>query len=192
MTLLEIILLIIGAGCLAAGFFIPDRPKTKASWEEKKEIKRMHDLIDQDLEKYKENLKKSLEDEMNEYMEKAQKGIESISDEKIKAVTECGENAIGSINKNHDEVKDTLKAIESVKDEANAGFEKSKSALDEAKDTLKAIESAKDEAKADIEKTKTELDEAKDTLKAIESAKDEAKAEVEKTKSELDEAKDTL
>ena len=166
MTLLEIILLIIGAGCLAAGFFIPDRPKTKASWEEKKEIKRMHDLIDQDLEKYTENLKKSLEDEMNEYMEKAQKGIESISDEKIKAVTECSENAIGSINKNHDEVKDTLKAIESVKDEANAGFEKSKSALDEAKDTLKAIESAKDEAKADIEKTKSELDEAKDTLKA--------------------------
>ena len=199
MTLLEIILLIIGAGCLVAGFFIPEKPKTKASWEEKKEIKRMHDLIDQDLEKYKENLKKSLEDEMNEYMENAQKGIESISDEKIKAVTECGENAIGSINKNHDEVKDTLKAIETAKDEANAGFEKSKNALDEAKDTLKAIESAKDEAKADIEKTKTELgeakadiektkselDEAKDTLKAIEAAKDEAKADIEKTKSEF-------
>ena len=185
MTLLEIILLIIGAGCLIAGFFIPERPKTKASWEEKKEIKRMHDLIDQDLEKYKENLKKSLEDEMNEYMEKAQKGFESISDEKIKAVTEVGENAIGSINKNHDEVKDTLKAIETVIDEANAGFEKSKTALDEAKDTLKAIESAKDEAKAEVEKTKSELDEAKDTLKAIESAKDEAKADIEKTKSEL-------
>lgn len=192
MTLLEIILLIIGAGCLVAGFFIPEKPKTKASWEEKKEIKRMHDLIDQDLEKYKENFKKSLEDEMNEYMENAQKGIESLSDEKIKAVTECGENAIGSINKNHDEVKDTLKAIETAKDEANAGFEKSKTALDEAKDTLKAIESAKDEAKAEVEKTKSELDEAKDTLKAIESAKDEAKAEVEKTKSELNDAKDTL
>ena len=192
MTLLEIILLIIGAGCLVAGFFIPEKPKTKASWEEKKEIKRMHDLIDQDLEKYKENLKKSLEDEMNEYMENAQKGIESLSDEKIKAVTECGENAIGSINKNHDEVKDTLKAIETAKDEANAGFEKSKNALDEAKDTLKAIESAKDEAKADIEKTKSELDEAKDALKAIETAKDEAKADIEKTKSELDEAKDAL
>ena len=192
MTLLEIILLIIGAGCLVAGFFIPEKPKTKASWEEKKEIKRMHDLIDQDLEKYKENLKKSLEDEMNEYMENAQKGIESLSDEKIKAVTECGENAIGSINKNHDEVKDTLKAIETVKDEANAGFEKSKTALDEAKDTLKAIESAKDEAKADIEKTKSELDEAKDALKAIETAKDEAKADIEKTKSELHEAKDAL
>ena len=89
-------------------------------------------------------------------MEKAQKGIESISDEKIKAVTECGENAIGSINKNHDEVKDILKAIETVKDEANAGFEKSKTALDEAKDTLKAIESAKDEAKAEVEKTGNE------------------------------------
>ena len=174
MTLLEIILLIIGAGCLAAGFFIPDRPKTKASWEEKKEIKRMHDLIDQDLEKYKENLKKSLEDEMNEYMEKAQKGIESISDEKIKAVTECGENAIGSINKNHDEVKDTLKAIESAKDEAKAEVEKTKSELDEAKDTLKAIESAKDEAKADIEKTKSEL------ISEIEQKETEIKAEAEK------------
>ena len=156
MTLLEIILLIIGAGCLIAGFFIPERPKTKASWEEKKEIKRMHDLIDQDLEKYKENLKKSLEDEMNEYMENAHKGIESFSDEKIKAVKECSETAIGDINKNHDEVKESLKTIESYKDEATADFEKSKSALDEAKDTLKAIESAKDEAKADIEKTKSE------------------------------------
>ncbi|MBR4413312.1 MAG: hypothetical protein IKS60_06835, partial [Lachnospiraceae bacterium] len=156
------------------GFFIPDRPKTKASWEEKKEIKRMHDLIDQDLEKYKENLKQSLEDEMNEYMEKAQKGIESISDEKIKAVTECGENAIGSINKNHDEVKDTLKAIESAKDEAKAEVEKTKSELDEAKDTLKAIESAKDEAKADIEKTKSEL------ISEIEQKETEIKAEAEK------------
>ena len=170
MTLLEIILLIIGAGCLVAGFFIPERPKTKASWEEKKEIKRMHDLIDSDLEKYKENLKKSLEDEMNEYMENAQKGLESISEEKIKAVTELSENAIGSINKNHDEVKDTLKAIETVKDEATADFEKSKTALDEAKDTLKAIESAKDEAKADIEKTKSEL------ISEIEAKENEVKA----------------
>lgn len=195
MTLLEIILLIIGAGCLVAGFFIPERPKTKASWEEKKEIKRMHDLIDSDLEKYKENLKKSLEDEMNEYMENAHKGIESLSDEKIKAVKECSETAIGDINKNHDEVKDTLKTIESYKDEATADFEKSKSALDEAKDTLKAIEIAKDEAKADIEsakydvkanieKTKSELDEAKNELKAIEDAKVEAKADIEKSKDE--------
>ena len=195
MTLLEIILLIIGAGCLVAGFFIPERPKTKASWEEKKEIKRMHDLIDSDLEKYKENLKKSLEDEMNEYMENAHKGIESLSDEKIKAVKECSETAIGDINKNHDEVKDTLKTIESYKDEATADFEKSKSALDEAKDTLKAIEIARDEAKADIEsakydvkanieKTKSELDEAKNELKAIEDAKVEAKADIEKSKDE--------
>ncbi len=180
MTLLEIILLIIGAGCLVAGFFIPEKPKTKASWEEKKEIKRMHDLIDQDLEKYKENLKKSLEDEMNEYMENAQKGIESLSDEKIKAVTECGENAIGSINKNHDEVKDTLKAIETAKDEANAGFEKSKNALDEAKDTLKAIESAKDEAKADIEKTKSEfIIEIEQKESSIKAEKTEAVVEAE-------------
>ncbi len=195
MTLLEIILLIIGAGCLVAGFFIPERPKTKASWEEKKEIKRMHDLIDSDLEKYKENLKKSLEDEMNEYMENAHKGIECLSDEKIKAVKECGETAIGNINKNHDEVKESLKTIESYKDEATADFEKSQSALDEAKDTLKAIESAKDEAKADIEsakdeakadieKTKSELDEAKDALKAIENAKVEAKADIDKSKDE--------
>ena len=169
MTLLEIILLIIGAGCLIAGFFIPERPKTKASWEEKKEIKRMHDLIDSDLEKYKENLKKSLEDEMNEYMENAHKGIESLSDEKIKAVKECGETAIGDINKNHDEVKESLKTIESYKDEATADFEKSKSALDEAKDALKAIENAKDEAKADIE-----------------SAKDEARADTENSKNEAD------
>ena len=146
MTLLEIILLIIGAGCLVAGFFIPEKPKTKASWEEKKEIKRMHDLIDQDLEKYKENLKKSLEDEMNEYMENAQKGIESLSDEKIKAVTECGENAIGSINKNHDEVKDTLKAIESAKDEAKADIEKTKSEL------ISEIEQKETEIKAEAEK----------------------------------------
>ena len=195
MTLLEIILLIMGAGCLIAGFFIPERPKTKASWEEKKEIKRMHDLIDSDLEKYKENLKKSLKDEMNEYMENAHKGIESLSDEKIKAVKECGETAIGDINKNHDEVKESLKTIESYKDEATADFEKSKSALDEAKDALKAIEnakdeakadieSAKDEAKADIEKTKSELDEAKDALKVIENAKDEAKADIESAKDE--------
>jgi len=157
MTLLEIILLIVGAGCLIAGYFIPEKPKTKASWEEKKEIKRMHDLIDSDLEKYKENLKKSLEDEMNEYMENAHKGIESISEEKIKELKECGDNAIGDINKNHEDIKDTLKTIESFKDEATADFEKSKSALDEAKDTLKAIENAKDEGKVEIEKSESEL-----------------------------------
>ena len=84
MTLLEIILLIIGAGCLVAGFFIPERPKTKASWEEKKEIKRMHDLIDQDLEKYKENLKKSLEDEMNEYMERLRKASRAYLTKRLK------------------------------------------------------------------------------------------------------------
>ncbi|MBO4775915.1 MAG: hypothetical protein J5515_04800 [Lachnospiraceae bacterium] len=157
MTLLEIILLLIGIACLVGGFFIPEKTKTKTSWEEKKETEHIKELIEKEMEKYKDTLKDSLEEEVSEYMEKAERGLERISNEKIMAVTEYGDTVLGDINKNHDEAVFLYNMLNDKHDDILKSQAQIESTSKEVKNTLKAIENAKEEANADFEKNKSAL-----------------------------------
>ncbi|MCR4649121.1 MAG: hypothetical protein K5776_08595 [Lachnospiraceae bacterium] len=157
MTILEIILLVLGAACLAAGIFIPEKTKAKTSWEERKETERIKELIENEIEKYKVNLKDSLEEEVSEYLEKAERGLERISNEKIMAVNEYGDTVLKDINKNHEEAVFLYDMLNNKHDDILKSQAELESTSRDVKNTLQAIESAKDEANADFEKNKSAL-----------------------------------
>ena len=157
MSVLEIVLLIIGIACLIAGIFIPEKTKAKTSWEERKETQHVRELIEEEFEKYKESLKTSLEDDVNDAMEKAERGLERISNEKIMAVNEYGDTVLNDINKNHDEAVFLYNMLNDKHDDILKSQAQIESTSKEVKNTLKAIESAKDEANADFEKNKSAL-----------------------------------
>ncbi|MBO7375325.1 MAG: hypothetical protein J6U09_05900, partial [Lachnospiraceae bacterium] len=100
---LEIVLILLGAGCIAAGFFIPKNSKISSSIEEKKEEKHIQELIEREIDRQKESLKNSLDEEVKDYMEKAERGLERISNDKIMAVNEYSDTVLNDINKNHEE-----------------------------------------------------------------------------------------
>jgi len=157
MSILEIILLIIGVICLIAGIFIPEKTKAKTSWEERKEANHIRELIEEEVEKYKDTLKLSLDDEVSQYMQKAERGLERISNEKIMAVNEYGDTVLNDINKNHDEAVFLYNMLNDKHDDILKRQAQIENTSKEVKDTLKAIKSAKDEVNADFEKTKSAL-----------------------------------
>ncbi len=195
MTLLEIILLIIGVACLIGGFFIPEKTKTKTSWEEKKETEHIKELIEKEVEKYKDTLKDSLEEEVSEYMEKAERGLERISNEKIMAVTEYGDTVLGDINKNHDEAVFLYNMLNDKHDDILKSQAQIESTSKEVKNTLKAIENAKDEAKADFEKNKsallTEFEKKENEIELEKNKLNAMEEEFNKNRQELNAPKET-
>ena len=157
MTLLEIILLIIGVGFLVAGFLIPENKNNKSSFDEKKDAERIRELVESQTKEYLGTLKDSLDDEVNEYLEKAERGLERLSNEKIMAVTEFGDTVLNDINKSHEEAVFLYNMLnDKHKDilESQASIENTSK---EVKNTLRAIETAKDEANADFQKNKSAL-----------------------------------
>ncbi len=157
MTLLEILLLITGIACLVAGFFIPEKNKPKSASEEKKETEHIKELIEKEVDKYKDTVRSSLEDEVSQYMDKAERGLERISNDKIMAVTEYGDTVLKDINKNHEEAVFLYNMLNEKHDDILKSQAKIESTSKEVKDTLKAIENAKDEANADFAKNKSAL-----------------------------------
>ena len=167
MTVLEIILLIIGAGLIVLGFVIPEKTKIQTSWEEKKEEKHIKELIEAEAEKYRDSLKESLEEDVKDYLEKAERGLERISNEKIMAVNEYSDTVLSDINKNHEEAVFLYDMLNEKHDEIIKSQAQIENTSKEVKDTLKAIETAKEEASADFEKNK------KDILSRLESKENE-------------------
>ncbi len=150
-------MLVLGVGCLAAGFFLPEKTKAKTSWEERKETERIKELIEKEIENYKVNLKDSLEEEVSEYLDKAERGLERISNEKIMAVNEYGDTVLKDINKNHEEAVFLYDMLNNKHDDILKSQAELENTSRDVKNTLKAIESAKDEANADFEKNKSAL-----------------------------------
>lgn len=143
MTILEIVLLILGIVLFIAGFFIPEKTKSQTSWEEKKEAKKIQDLIEKELDKRKVELNESLDDQVNDCIEKAERALERISNEKIMAVNEYGDTVLGDINKNHEEAVFLYSMLNEKHDDIIKSQADIESTRKEVKETLKAIEEAK-------------------------------------------------
>lgn len=163
MTILEIVLLVIGVLAFIAGFFIPEKTKAQTSWEEKKEARRIQELIEKELDKRKEDFNDSLEEQVNEFVEKTERTLERISNEKIMAVNEYSDTVLSDINKNHEEAVFLYSMLNEKHDDIIKSQAEIESTSREVKNTLKAIEEAKEnaalEAKALIEENSNRQEE---------------------------------
>lgn len=163
MTILEIVLLVIGVLAFVAGFFIPEKTKTQTSWEEKKEARRIQELIEKELDKRKEDFNDSLEEQVNDFVEKTERTLERISNEKIMAVNEYSDTVLSDINKNHEEAVFLYSMLNEKHDDIIKSQAEIESTSREVKNTLKAIEEAKEnaalEAKALIEENSNRQEE---------------------------------
>lgn len=157
MTILELILLIIGAACFTAGFFVPEKTRSEKAWEEKKEERKIHELIEKEIDKYKESLNDSLEEKVQDYLDKAERGLERISNDKIMAVNEYGDTVLSDINKNHDEAVFLYSMLNDKHDDILKSQAEIESTSQIVRETLKEIENVKTETYADIEKNKNDI-----------------------------------
>lgn len=157
MTVLEIILLILGVAFLVLGFFVPEKSKNQTQWEEKKEARKIDELIEKEFDGYKEKLNESLEEDMNIYLEKAERGLERISNDKIMAVNEYGDTVLADINKNHEEAVFLYSMLNDKHDDILKSQSEIENTSKDVKETLKAIEDARERAEKDFEKNRQDI-----------------------------------
>ncbi len=104
MSLLEIILLVVGAVLFVVSFLIPEKEE-KLSQESrmmaKKEIRKM---VSEEMEAVRNHVDELVDETVNYAMEKTERSMERLSNEKIMAVSEYSEIVLKEINKNYDEV----------------------------------------------------------------------------------------
>lgn len=174
MTILEIVLLVLGVVLFIAGFFIPEKTKTKTSWEEKKELQRIQELIDNELNKRQNDFDEALDDKLKDALDKTERALERITNDKIMAVNEYGDTVLSDINKNHDEAVFLYSMLNDKHEDILKSQANIESTSREVKNTLKAIEESKS-IKEEAVKESTESTGIVEPIDSIDNVVEETK-----------------
>ena len=160
MGVLEIVLLIIGAGIFALSFLLP--AGAAADGEASKETVREEakNAVAKEMEGVKERIGDIVDETVTYAVEKTERSLERISNEKIMAVNEYSDTVLEDINKNHKEVmflydmlndkhenlKNTATQVEKTAKEAQQTAKEAELAAKEAEQTVKEAEQTAKEA----------------------------------------------
>lgn len=105
MTVMEIVLLIIGALVFAASFRVPIGKDEKITEEQRlineEEVKKQVQL---QMEEVKGQFADSLDESVSDAVERAEHSLDKLTNEKIMAVNEYSDTVLSDIHKNHEEV----------------------------------------------------------------------------------------
>lgn len=96
-------MLIAGAVLFTVSFFIPDRGKGTVSLDEEEEKKIIRELLEKEVDRYKDELEETAEECVNDNRDKMERAMDRITNEKMNAVNEYSDTVIEQIKKNHDE-----------------------------------------------------------------------------------------
>ena len=104
MSVLEIILLIMGIVIFIGSFLIPER-KTRSGKEEAViDEKKIHDLVEKEVEEAQGKITDIVDETITYAMEKTERSMDRLTNEKMMAVNEYSDTVLSEINKNHQEV----------------------------------------------------------------------------------------
>lgn len=101
MSVVEIVLLIVGAAVFVLSFFIPDKNNKRESRIDKKAIDA---AVDESIGNVKGRLEAVVDEAVSYAIEKSERLMERVTNEKLGAVDEYAGSVLESINKNHQEV----------------------------------------------------------------------------------------
>ncbi len=179
MSVIEIVLIIIGALLFLLGYLLPARKKDldeEVQLISEDEIKK---LIAKEVDGVKEQIS-SIVDETIEYsMEKAERSMEKVSNDKIMAVGEYSDTVLEQINKNHKEVVFLYDMLNDKHDNLVTTINKVTQTADEIKQNVRDAEITADEAVKKVKDAQTEAKVVLDRIMMAEHSVMEAQENVE-------------
>lgn len=104
MSTMEIVLIIIGAAVLAAGYFLPSGRKKVDEEVQLISEDEIRKLIDKETAEVHDRVAQTVDDGIKYAMENTERSMEKASNEKIMAINEYADTVLEEINKNHQEV----------------------------------------------------------------------------------------
>jgi len=141
MNSMEIVLLVIGALVFVASFLIPTGKGGSPGHDREIAIDEIRSLVDREFDRIRDQVDDAVEDAVRDSMERAERSLERVSDEKIRAASEYSDTVLGQINKSQQE-------ITFLYDMLNAKHDSLKNTALEVDRKIKAAETAGREADA--------------------------------------------
>ncbi len=103
MNWIEVALLILGAGALAASFIIPAKSENEDTAQQI-DVELIRSIIEKEMADAKERVAEVVDETLDYAVEKTERSCERTSNEKIMAISEYSETVLADINKSHQEV----------------------------------------------------------------------------------------
>lgn len=143
MSVLEIVLLIMGIVIFIGSFLIPER-KTRSGKEEVViDEKKIHDLVEKEVEEAQGKITDIVDETITYAMEKTERSMDRLTNEKMMAVNEYSDTVLSEINKNHQEVV-------FLYDMLNDKHENLKNAVTEVEKTAKEVRQTVKDAEINV------------------------------------------
>lgn len=141
MSVIEIVLIIVGAGVFLLGYFLPAGKKKNADEEvqliSEAEIRKM---VENETETVRERVSDIVDETIGYSIEKTERAMERVANEKIMAVNEYSDTVLEEINKNHKEVTFLYDMLNDKHETLMASIGKASQVAEEIRQTVRDAE----------------------------------------------------
>lgn len=161
MSMIEIVLIIVGAIVLCAGYFLPAKKEKEDTKVTQIDEEHMKLLVEKEINQARGKIDGIVEETIQYAMEKAERSMERVSNEKIMAVNEYSDTVLSEINKNHEEVVFLYDMLNNKHENLKNTVSEVDKTAKEVKETLKDMEISVQELTVEMEQTKTSVPEDK-------------------------------
>ena len=196
MSVIEIVLIIIGAGVFLLGYLLPAGKKDVDEEVQLISEAEIRKLVDSETERVRDRVSDIVDETIGYSIEKTERAMERVANEKIMAVNEYSDTVLEEINKNHKEVTFLYDMLNDKHETLMAGIGQATQVADEIRQTMRdaeitAEETARkardaegvaDEALARIRNAELSAREAQD---AVQEAVESVMGAVEDTRTDL-------
>lgn len=196
MSVIEIVLIIIGAGVFLLGYFLPAGKKDADEEVQLISEAEIRKLVEGETETVREKISDIVDETIGYSIEKTERAMERVANEKIMAVNEYSDTVLEEINKNHKEVTFLYDMLNDKHETLLADIGQANQATEEIRQTVrdaeitaaetakkaKAAEEAVESALARIRHAETSAREAQE---AVQEAVHSVMGAVEDTRTDL-------
>ena len=177
MSVVEIVLILVGAVIFLLGYFLPPRKKDMDEEVQLISEDEVRKLIDKETEGVQTRLSDIVDETIQCAVGKTERAMEKVSNEKIMAVNEYSDTVLEEINKNHKEVvflydmlNDKHDTLVNTVNEAAKNAEEIKQTVKDAEvtaqETTHKLEAVREAAESAVRESKDILEQVTETAKA--------------------------
>lgn len=201
MSVVEIVLILVGAVIFLLGYFLPPRKKDMDEEVQLISEDEVRKLIDKETEGVQTRLSDIVDETIQCAVDKTERAMEKVSNEKIMAVNEYSDTVLEEINKNHKEVvflydmlNDKHDTLVNTVNEAAKNAEEIKQTVKDAEvtaqETTHKLEAVREAAESAVRESKDILEQVTEAAKAAQEAvqKTEAVPDKEPEKEKMEKA----
>lgn len=178
MSVIEIVLIIIGAGIFLLGYILPAGKKDLDEEVQLISEAEIRKLVDGETENVRERISDIVDETISYSIEKTERAMERVANEKIMAVNEYSDTVLEEINKNHKEVTFLYDMLNDKHEMLMASIGQATQAADEIRQTMRDAEITAEETARKAKDAESVADEALARIRNAEASAREAQEAV--------------